>query len=145
MALWGLLAELLSFGEEGYDKIIEIAALVDDEDSLEQNRSYFLSRAPRAREKVSRRIPSSVQPAASIKPMDSKLLSFIQVLRSRDVRISPAESLDAMDIASVLGFSNRQHLHDGLAGSADDAVVCAVDGGHCRAVRGGLMVMPTAG
>ena len=47
--------------------------------------------------------------------MDSKLLSFIQVLRSRDVRISPAESLDAMDIASVLGFSNRDHLHDGLA------------------------------
>ena len=47
--------------------------------------------------------------------MDSKLLSFIQVLRSRDVRISPAESLDAMDIASVLGFSNRQYLHDGLA------------------------------
>ena len=47
--------------------------------------------------------------------MDSKLLSFIQVLRSRDVRISPAETLDAMDIASVLGFSNRTHLHDGLA------------------------------
>ena len=47
--------------------------------------------------------------------MDSKLLSFIQILRSRDVRISPAETLDAMDIASALGFSNRSHLHDGLA------------------------------
>ena len=47
--------------------------------------------------------------------MHSKLLSFIQILRSRDVRISPAESLDAMDIASVLGFSNRNFLHDGLS------------------------------
>lgn len=47
--------------------------------------------------------------------MNSKLLSFIQVLRSRDVRISPAETLDAMDIASVLGFSSRTFLHDGLA------------------------------
>ncbi len=47
--------------------------------------------------------------------MNSKLLSFIQVLRSRDIRISPAETLDAMDIASVLGFSNRTFLHDGLA------------------------------
>ena len=47
--------------------------------------------------------------------MNSKLLSFIQILRSRDVRISPAETLDAMDIASVLGFSNRTFLHDGLA------------------------------
>ena len=47
--------------------------------------------------------------------MKSKLLSFIQVLRSADVRISPAESLDAMDIASTLGFANRSQLHDGLA------------------------------
>jgi uncharacterized protein with von Willebrand factor type A (vWA) domain len=47
--------------------------------------------------------------------MKSKLLSFIQILRSRDVRISPAETLDAMDIVSVLGFSNRSYLHDGLA------------------------------
>lgn len=47
--------------------------------------------------------------------MNSKLLNFIQILRSRDVRVSPAETLDAMNIASVLGFSNRTHLHDGLA------------------------------
>ncbi len=47
--------------------------------------------------------------------MNSKLLSFIQILRSHDVRISPAETLDAMDIASVLGYSNRSFLHDGLA------------------------------
>ncbi len=47
--------------------------------------------------------------------MQSKLVSFIQVLRSHDVRISPAETLDAMAIASVLGFSNRGHLRDGLA------------------------------
>ncbi len=47
--------------------------------------------------------------------MKSKLLSFIAVLRSRDVRISPAETLDAMDVASTLGFGNRGQLRDGLA------------------------------
>lgn len=47
--------------------------------------------------------------------MRSNLLSFIQVLRSRGVRISPAETLDAMEIANTLGFSQRSYLHDGLA------------------------------
>lgn len=47
--------------------------------------------------------------------MESKLISFIQVLRSQDVRVSPAETLDAMDIARILGFSDRAFLHDGLA------------------------------
>ena len=47
--------------------------------------------------------------------MRSNLVSFIQILRSRDVRISPAETLDAMDIANTLGFSRRSYLHDGLA------------------------------
>ena len=47
--------------------------------------------------------------------MQSKLVSFIQILRSQDVRVSPAETLDAMDIAQLLGFSNRTVLHDGLS------------------------------
>ncbi|MFT6274597.1 MAG: hypothetical protein ACJAZ0_000686 [Halioglobus sp.] len=47
--------------------------------------------------------------------MESKLVSFIQVLRSQDVRVSPAETLDAMDIAQLVGFSDRTFLHDGLA------------------------------
>ena len=47
--------------------------------------------------------------------MQSRLVSFIQVLRTHDVRISPAETLDAMNVASILGFNNRESLRDGLS------------------------------
>jgi len=47
--------------------------------------------------------------------MQSNLVSFIQVLRSHDVRISPAESLDAVDVTATLGYSDRSLLRDGLA------------------------------
>jgi len=47
--------------------------------------------------------------------MQSNLVSFIQVLRTHDVRVSPAESLDAIDVATVLGYSDRSLLRDGLA------------------------------
>ena len=47
--------------------------------------------------------------------MQSNLISFIQVLRTHDVRVSPAESLDAMDVAATLGYADRSLLRDGLA------------------------------
>ncbi|MFK8048685.1 MAG: VWA domain-containing protein [Halioglobus sp.] len=47
--------------------------------------------------------------------MQSRLVSFIQVLRTHDVRISPAETLDAMNVASILGYNNRESLRDGLS------------------------------
>ena len=47
--------------------------------------------------------------------MQSSLVSFIQVLRSHDVRVSPAESLDAVVVAATLGYSDRNLLRDGLA------------------------------
>jgi uncharacterized protein with von Willebrand factor type A (vWA) domain len=47
--------------------------------------------------------------------MQSNLVSFIQVLRSHDVRVSPAESLDAVDVAATLGYADRTLLRDGLA------------------------------
>jgi uncharacterized protein with von Willebrand factor type A (vWA) domain len=47
--------------------------------------------------------------------MQSNLLNFIQVLRSNDVRISPAETLDAVDVAATLGYADRSLLRDGLA------------------------------
>ncbi len=47
--------------------------------------------------------------------MPSNLVNFIQVLRTHDVRISPAETLDAVDVAATLGYSNRSLLRDGLA------------------------------
>jgi hypothetical protein len=47
--------------------------------------------------------------------MQSNLVDFIQVLRSHEVRVSPAETLDAMDVAATLGYSDRNLLRDGLA------------------------------
>ena len=47
--------------------------------------------------------------------MQSNLVSFIQVLRTHDVRISPAETLDAMDAVKTLGYADRSLLRDGLA------------------------------
>lgn len=47
--------------------------------------------------------------------MQSKLVSFINVLRSHDVRISTAETLDAMRVISALGYSDRQVLRAGLS------------------------------
>ena len=47
--------------------------------------------------------------------MQSSLVSFIQVLRTHDVRVSPAETLDAMAVATTLGYANRNVLRDGLA------------------------------
>ncbi|TDG12561.1 VWA domain-containing protein [Seongchinamella unica] len=46
--------------------------------------------------------------------MPENLVSFIQVLRSHDVRISPAETLDAMHVATTLGYGDRSLLRDGL-------------------------------
>lgn len=46
--------------------------------------------------------------------MPSNLVSFIQVLRTHDVRISPAETLDAMNVATTLGYADRNLLRDGL-------------------------------
>ena len=47
--------------------------------------------------------------------MQSSLVSFIQVLRTHDVRVSPAETLDAMNVATTLGYADRCLLRDGLA------------------------------
>ena len=47
--------------------------------------------------------------------MQASLTNFIQMLRTHDVRISPAESLDAVDVAKTLGYADRSLLRDGLA------------------------------
>ncbi|AQA17949.1 hypothetical protein BST95_06560 [Halioglobus japonicus] len=46
--------------------------------------------------------------------MPANLVNFIQVLRSHDVRVSPAETLDAMHVATTLGYRDRVRLRDGL-------------------------------
>jgi uncharacterized protein len=47
--------------------------------------------------------------------MQSKLVSFINVLRSNEVRISTAETLDAMEVIDLLGYGDRTLLRDGLS------------------------------
>lgn len=47
--------------------------------------------------------------------MQASLVNFVQVLRTHDVRVSPAETLDAMDVAATLGYADRGRLRDGLA------------------------------
>jgi uncharacterized protein with von Willebrand factor type A (vWA) domain len=47
--------------------------------------------------------------------VQSNLVSFIQVLRTHDIRVSPAETLDAMDTVKTLGYADRSLLRDGLA------------------------------
>lgn len=47
--------------------------------------------------------------------MPSRLVSFINVLRSHDVRISPAETLDAVQVITTLGYEDRQTLRSGLS------------------------------
>jgi uncharacterized protein len=47
--------------------------------------------------------------------MQSNLVNFIQVLRSHEVRVSPAETLEAMNVAALLGYADQQTLRDGLA------------------------------
>jgi hypothetical protein len=47
--------------------------------------------------------------------MDTLLANFIRALRNADVRISTAETLDALRAAHLVGYSDRQLLKDALA------------------------------
>ena len=47
--------------------------------------------------------------------MDRTLTSFIAALRNADVRISPAETLDAMSAVELCGYRNRGFLKETLA------------------------------
>lgn len=47
--------------------------------------------------------------------MQANLVNFIQVLRANEIRVSPAETLDAMDVAAKLGYADRTLLRDGLS------------------------------
>ena len=45
----------------------------------------------------------------------SQLLAFIKFLRSKDIPVSPADTLDAVHAAGLLGYEDRTTLRDGLA------------------------------
>ena len=44
-----------------------------------------------------------------------QLLTFIKFLRGRDIPISPADTLDAVHVASLMGYHDREALKHGLA------------------------------
>ncbi len=46
--------------------------------------------------------------------MHQSLASFVEILRSHNLRISPAETMDAARAAQALGYANRSRLRDGL-------------------------------
>src|SRR6185436_2168161 len=46
--------------------------------------------------------------------MDQLLTNFIRALRNADVRVSTAETLDALGTVKLVGYSNRQLLKDSL-------------------------------
>ena len=43
------------------------------------------------------------------------LRDFIHILRSSDLRVSPSESIDAMNVVSKIGFNNKSLLRDSLS------------------------------
>ncbi len=47
--------------------------------------------------------------------MPSKLVSFINVLRSHELRVSTSETLDAVQVISLLGYHDRGALRTGLS------------------------------
>ena len=47
--------------------------------------------------------------------MDRTLTRFIAALRNAEVRISPAETLDAMNTLEIVGFADREFLKDSLS------------------------------
>src|ERR687891_245779 len=48
-------------------------------------------------------------------PLDQLLTQFIGALRNADIRISTAETLDALSTVELVGYSDRRLLKDSLA------------------------------
>ena len=55
--------------------------------------------------------PHSARAAAS----SDQLLAFVQYLRGKKIPVSPADTLDAIEVAELVGYQNRSLLKNGLA------------------------------
>ena len=44
-----------------------------------------------------------------------QLLAFVQYLRGKKIPVSPADTLDAVEVAELVGYENRALLRNGLA------------------------------
>jgi uncharacterized protein with von Willebrand factor type A (vWA) domain len=47
--------------------------------------------------------------------MDRTLVDFVKVLRTAEIKVSPAETLDAMECMDLVGYANREFLKNSLA------------------------------
>ena len=47
--------------------------------------------------------------------LQETLVDFVKVLRTADVKVSPAETLDAMEAIDLVGFEDRQFLKNTLS------------------------------
>jgi len=47
--------------------------------------------------------------------MDRTLVDFVKVLRTAEIKVSPAETLDAMECMYLVGYENREFLKNSLA------------------------------
>ena len=47
--------------------------------------------------------------------MHDTLVDFVKVLRTADIKVSPAETLDAMETLDLVGFDDRRFLKNSLA------------------------------
>ena len=47
--------------------------------------------------------------------MDSTLVDFVKALRTAEIKVSPAETLDAMECLDLVGFTDRNFLKDSLS------------------------------
>jgi uncharacterized protein with von Willebrand factor type A (vWA) domain len=55
--------------------------------------------------------PHTARAAAS----SDQLLAFVQYLRGKKIPVSPADTLDAIEVAELVGYQNRSLLKNGLA------------------------------
>jgi uncharacterized protein len=47
--------------------------------------------------------------------MDRTLVDFVKVLRTAEIKVSPAETLDAMQALNIVGYEDREFLKDSLS------------------------------
>ena len=47
--------------------------------------------------------------------MDRTLVDFVKVLRTAELKVSPAETLDAMQCMNIVGYQDRVFLKNSLS------------------------------
>lgn len=59
--------------------------------------------------------PREISSRSAASTGSDQLLAFIHFLRGKKIPVSPADTLDAVQVAELLGYQNKTRLRDGLA------------------------------